>query len=59
MKRLSTEDAVDYVKLKDTLLKYFERTYALKKWKVTIFKIVDQRIQFYSQNTNLNPLSDI
>ena len=37
---------------------------ALKEWKVSIFKIVDQRIKFYSQNTNLlplnlNPLSDI
>ena len=36
----------------------------LKKWKESIFKIVDQRIKFYSQNTNLlplnlNPLSDI
>ena len=26
---------------------------ALKEWKVSIFKIVDQRIKFYSQNTNL------
>ena len=26
---------------------------ALKGWKVSIFKIVDQRIKFYSQNTNL------
>ena len=25
------------------------------KWKVSIFKIVDQRIKFYSQNTNLLP----
>ena len=25
---------------------------ALKEWKVSIFKIVDQRIKFYSQNTN-------
>ena len=25
----------------------------LKEWKVSIFKIVDQRIKFYSQNTNL------
>ena len=25
------------------------------KWKVSIFKIVDQRIEFYSQNTNLLP----
>ena len=37
---------------------------ALKEWKVSIFKIVDQRIKFYSQNTNilplnLNPLSGI
>ena len=37
---------------------------ALKEWKVNIFKIVDQRIKFYSQNTKLlpptpNPLSDI
>ena len=30
---------------------------ALKEWKVSIFKIVDQRIKFYSQNTNLLPLN--
>ena len=28
---------------------------ALKEWKVSIFKIVDQGIKFYSQNTNLLP----
>ena len=28
---------------------------ALKEWKVSIFKIADQRIKFYSQNTNLLP----
>ena len=28
---------------------------ALKEWKVSIFKIVDQRIKIYSQNTNLLP----
>ena len=28
---------------------------ALKEWKVSIFKIVDQCIKFYSQNTNLLP----
>ena len=28
---------------------------AVKEWKVSIFKIVDQRIKFYSQNTNLLP----
>ena len=28
---------------------------ALKEWKVSIFKIVDQRIKFYSQNTYLSP----
>ena len=28
---------------------------ALKEWKVSIFRIVDQRIKFYSQNTNLLP----
>ena len=28
---------------------------ALKKWKVSIFEKVDQRIKFYSQNTNLLP----
>ena len=27
----------------------------LKEWKVRIFNIVDQRIKFYSQNTNLLP----
>ena len=26
---------------------------ALKEWKVSIYKIVDQRIKFYSQNTSL------
>ena len=28
---------------------------ALKEWKVSIYKIVDQRIKFYSQNTNRLP----
>ena len=28
---------------------------ALKEWKLSIFKIVDQCIKFYSQNTNLLP----
>ena len=28
---------------------------ALKEWKVSIFIIADQRIKFYSQNTNLLP----
>ena len=28
---------------------------ALKEWKVSIFKIVAQRIKFYSQNANLLP----
>ena len=28
---------------------------ALKEWKRSIFTIVDKRIQFYSQNTNLLP----
>ena len=28
---------------------------ALKRWKVSNFKIVDQRIKLYSQNTNLLP----
>ena len=28
---------------------------ALKEWEVNIFKIVDQRIKFYSKNTNLIP----
>ena len=28
---------------------------ALKEWKLSIFKIMDQRIKFYSQNTNLLP----
>ena len=28
---------------------------ALKEWKVSIFKIVDQRIKVYSQNINLLP----
>ena len=28
---------------------------AMKEWKLSIFNIVDKRIQFYSQNTNLLP----
>ena len=28
---------------------------ALKEWKIDIFKILDQRIKFYSQNINLLP----
>ena len=39
--------------------RWYKRQYvepdALKEWKVSIFKIVDQRIKFYSQNTNLLP----
>ena len=30
---------------------------ALKEWKRSIFTIVDKRIKFYSQNTNLLPLN--
>ena len=30
---------------------------ALKEWKESIFKVVDQRIKFYSQNINLYPLN--
>ena len=26
---------------------------ALKEWKVNIFKVINERISFYSQNTNL------
>ena len=33
----------------------YVETNALKEWKVSIFKIVDQRIKFHSQNTNLLP----
>ena len=28
---------------------------AMKEWKISIFNIVDKRIKFYSQNTNLLP----
>ena len=28
---------------------------AMKEWKLSIFNIVDKRIKFYSQNTNLLP----
>ena len=28
---------------------------ALKDWKLNIFKIIDQRVSFYSQNTNMLP----
>ena len=34
--------------------KYVEPN-ALKEWKISIFKIVDQRILFYLQNSNLLP----
>ena len=30
---------------------------ALKEWKISIFKIIDTRISFYSRNTHLLPLS--
>ena len=33
----------------------FNLCFSLEEWKVSIFKIVDQRIKFYSQNTNLLP----
>ena len=46
-------------KLNDFGNRWCKREYvepnALKEWKVSIFKIVDQRIKFYSQNTNLLP----
>ena len=29
--------------------------YAMEEWKLSIFNIVDKRIKFYSQNTNLLP----
>ena len=29
--------------------------YALKEWKISIFKIIDTRISFYSRNTHLLP----
>ena len=29
----------------------------MKEWKLSIFNIVDKRIKFYSQNTNLLPLN--
>ena len=35
--------------------RFTKKSDALKEWKVSIFKIVDQRIKFYSQNTNLLP----
>ena len=28
---------------------------ALKDWKLNIFKIIDRRVSFYSQNTNMLP----
>ena len=28
---------------------------ALKDWKLNIFKIIDRRVSFYSQNTNMSP----
>ena len=28
---------------------------ALKNWKLSIFKLIDKGIEFYSQNTNLLP----
>ena len=42
--------------LNDFCIRWCKREYvepnALKEWKVSIFKIVDQRIKSYSQNTN-------
>ena len=32
-----------------------EESDALKDWKLNIFKIIDRRISFYSQNTNMLP----
>ena len=29
--------------------------FALKEWKINIFKIIDTRISFYSRNTHLLP----
>ena len=29
--------------------------FSLKDWKLNIFKIIDRRISFYSQNTNIIP----
>ena len=54
--------------LNDFANRLYKREYvdpnALKEWKISIFKIVDQLIKFNSQNTNflplnLNQLSDI
>ena len=62
-----TSYCIDFKKCREEIasaLNYFgnrwcKREYvepnALKEWKVSIFKIVDQRIKFYSQNTNLLP----
>ena len=33
----------------------YDETNTQKEWKVSIFRIVDQRIKFYSRNTNLLP----
>ena len=45
--------------LNDFSTRWCKREYVepdtLKEWKVSKFKIVDQRIKFYSQNTNLLP----
>ena len=46
--------------LNDFGIRWCKREYVepnvLKEWNVSIFKIMDQRITFHSQNTNLLPL---
>ena len=51
----SLELAVPHQLLVISYLREYVEPDALKEWKVSIFKIVDQRIKFYSQNTNLLP----
>ena len=44
-----------YISKKLRLIREYVEPDALKEWKVSIFKIVDQRIKFYSQNNHLLP----
>ena len=35
--------------------RWCKREHALKDWKLNIFKIIDRRISYYFQNTNMLP----
>ena len=58
---------IDFQKCRENIAGYLNEFYnrwckrehvecdALKDWKLNIFKIIDRRIFFYSQNTNMLP----